>query len=72
MYTFSILRLEITVSIIICLNVLTFCQLEAPGSAPYDVKAKAVSETTAFVQWKPPIQPNGDIEVRTKNFICSI
>ena len=54
---------------IVCNILLSFvnfgvCQLLAPASPPYNVKAKAVSQTTALIQWKPPQEPNGEIEVR--------
>jgi len=39
------------------------CQITEPGTAPQQVKAKAVSRTTALVQWNAPAQPNGDIVV---------
>ncbi|XP_067952178.1 receptor-type tyrosine-protein phosphatase delta-like isoform X2 [Watersipora subatra] len=34
----------------------------APSSPPREVQAKAVSETSALIQWVPPLQSNGNIE----------
>lgn len=56
-------RLLIIFNILLSMTNFTLCRYAAPQSPPYKVKAKAVSGTSAMVQWDAPVQPNGEILV---------
>ena len=60
-------RLAIVFNILLSLSTPVLSQFAAPESAPYDITAKAMNRNKALIQWRAPLQPNGDIEVSSSN-----
>lgn len=56
-------RLIVVFNILLSLSSPVLSQFTAPESAPYEITAKAMNRNKALVQWRAPLQPNGEIEV---------